>query len=149
MDGTLLAEFPVITEVAVLWGDEDAFGHVNNVAYLRWCETARVQYLHRVGHFPDLPPRGLGPILASLTCQYRKALTYPDTVLVGTRVTRIGNSSFHMQHRIVSRSTGEVAAEAESAVVTVDYAIGKPARVPDDVRNAIARLEGWPSNGQA
>lgn len=44
----LLAGFPVITELSVLWGDEDSFAHVNNVAYLRWCETARVEYLRRI-----------------------------------------------------------------------------------------------------
>ena len=51
MDNTLtsaeslaLSDYPVLTVIAVLWGDEDAFGHVNNVAYLRWCESARVDY---------------------------------------------------------------------------------------------------------
>jgi acyl-CoA thioester hydrolase len=141
-ESELLAGFPVVTEISVLWGDEDAFGHVNNVAYLRWCETGRVEYLRRIGFFPDLPPRGLGPILASVTCHYRKALTYPDTVAVGTRVTAIGNSSFRMEHRIVSRATGELAAEAESAMVAVDYSIGGPVRVPDEIRETIAKLEG-------
>ena len=148
-ESPLLAGFPVVTEISVLWGDEDAFAHVNNVAYLRWCETGRVEYLRQIGHFPDLPPRGLGPILASVTCHYRKALTYPDTVAVGTRVTRIGNSSVRIEQRIVSRSTGEIAAEAESTMVTVDYSIGKPAPVPEDVRLAIARLEGWQPAGEA
>jgi acyl-CoA thioester hydrolase len=127
----------------VLWGDEDSFAHVNNVAYLRWCETARVEYLRRIGLFPELPPRGLGPIVASVTCNYRRPLKYPDTVAVGTRVAAIGNSSFRMEHRIVSRSTGEIAAEASSAMVTVDYATGKPERVPEQVRRSIARLEEW------
>jgi acyl-CoA thioester hydrolase len=137
-----LAGFASVTEVTVLWGDEDGFGHVNNVAYLRWCETARVEYLRRIGLFPELPPRGIGPILASLTCHYRRPLGYPDTVMVGTRVAAIGNSSFQMEHRMVSRATGEVAAEADSAMVAVDYTTGKPVRVPAAVRRAIAAIEG-------
>jgi len=139
---SLLAGFPVLTEITVLWGDEDAFAHVNNVAYLRWCETARVDYLRHIGLFPRLPPQGLGPIIASLTCHYRLPLSYPDTVTVGTRVTAIGNSSFRMEHRIVSRALDEVAAEADSTMVTVDYASGKPVRVPDAVRETISELEG-------
>jgi acyl-CoA thioester hydrolase len=139
---SLLAGFPILTEISVLWGDEDAFAHVNNVAYLRWCETARVEYLRRIGLYPQLPPQGVGPILASLTCHYRQPLNYPDTVVVGTRVTAIGNSSFRMEHRIVSRATGELAAEADSAMVTVDYSTGKPVRVPADIRQAIVNLEG-------
>jgi acyl-CoA thioester hydrolase len=140
-ESSLLAGFPIITEISVLWGDEDSFGHVNNVAHLRWCETARVEYLRRIGLFPELPPRGLGPIVASLTCHYRRVLKYPDTVAVGTRVTAIGNSSFRMEHRIVSRSVGEVASEVESTMVAVDYSTGKPERVPEQIREAIARLE--------
>ncbi|HZT31221.1 MAG TPA: thioesterase family protein [Bryobacteraceae bacterium] len=140
-DSPLLAEFPIITEVSVLWGDEDSFGHVNNVAYLRWCETARVEYLRRIDLLPEMPPRGLGPILASLTCHYRRPLKYPDTVAVGTRVTSVGNSSFRMEHRIVSRYLREIVAEANSAMVTVDYSTGKTQRVPEKVREAIARLE--------
>jgi acyl-CoA thioester hydrolase len=138
----LLAGFPVLTEITVLWGDHDAFDHVNNVAYLRWCETARVEYFHRIGLYPELPLKSLGPILASLTCHYRRPLNYPDTVLIGTRVTAIGNSSLRMAHAIVSRATGELAAESESVIVTVDYATGKPVRVPDEIRQAVAKLEG-------
>jgi acyl-CoA thioester hydrolase len=114
---------------------------VNNVSYLRWCETARIEYFRRVGLFTDGRPKGLGPILASVTCRYQRPLKYPDTVLVGSRVTAIGNTSFRMEHRIVSRALREVAAEADSAMVTVDYATGKSQRVPDDVREAIGRLE--------
>lgn len=60
---------------------------------------------------------------------------------MGSRVTTIGNSSFRMEHRIVSRALREVVAEADSAMVTVDYSTGKSQRVPDDVRQAIAQLE--------
>jgi acyl-CoA thioester hydrolase len=136
-----LAEFPVLTEITVLWGDEDAFNHVNNVAYLRWCETARVEYFHCIGLVPTIPPKGLGPILASQTCHYRRTLKYPDTVTVGTRITQIGNSSLRMEHAIVSRATGEVAAESDSVIVTVDYSTGQPVRVPEEIRQAVARLE--------
>lgn len=138
----LLAGFPVLTEITVLWGDHDAFNHVNNLAYLRWCETARVEYFQRIGLYPELPLKGLGPILASQTCHYRRPLNYPDTVVVGTRITAIGNSSIRMGHAIVSRATGELAAESDSVIVTVDYSTGKPLRVPGEMRQAIAKLEG-------
>ncbi len=138
---SLLEGFPVLTELSVLWSDEDSFAHVNNVAYLRWCETARVDYLVRIGLFPEMPPKGIGPILASVNCNYRRPLKYPDTVVIGSRVTSIGNSSFRMEHRIVSRALGEIAAEVDSTIVTVDYSTGKAVRVPDEIRDAIARLE--------
>jgi len=57
-------------------------------------------------------------------------------------VTAIGNSSFRMEHAIVSRAKGELAAESHSTIVTVDYSTGKSVRVPEDIRQAIVHLEG-------
>jgi acyl-CoA thioester hydrolase len=124
-----------------LWGDQDAFGHVNNLAYLRWCETARVDYLRRVDIFPPLPPAGVAPILASIKCDYRTALNYPDTVYVGTRIAKIGNSSVRMEHCVVSALINRVAAEVDSTLVLLDYTRNQAVRVPDDVREVIAALE--------
>jgi acyl-CoA thioester hydrolase len=137
-----LAGFPVVVTIPLLWGDEDAYGHVNNIVYLRWCETARVEYLARIGLWPELPPRGVGPILASISCDYELALTYPDSVHVGARVTRIGNSSLRMEHLVASLSTGAIAAKVHSTLVVIDYGRNTPVRVPGEVRKAIADLEG-------
>jgi acyl-CoA thioester hydrolase len=139
---SLLEGFALITSVPVAWGDQDAFGHVNNLVYIGWCETARVEYLVRMEMFPELPPKGIAPILASIKCDYRTPLNFPDTVDVGTRVTRIGNSSFQMEHRIVSRTRNVVAAEADSTLVWLDYSANKPVRIPDDIRERIAQIEG-------
>jgi acyl-CoA thioester hydrolase len=139
--GGLLAAYPVITTIPILWGDEDAFAHVNNLAYLRWCETSRVEYMQRVHFWIDLPPNGTGPILASVKCDYKMPLTYPDTVDVGTRVASIGNSSVRMEQIVVSRKLQAVAAIVEATVVMLDYKAGRPVRVPDNIREAIAALE--------
>ncbi|HWR52829.1 MAG TPA: thioesterase family protein, partial [Bryobacteraceae bacterium] len=97
-----LQEFPVIITVPVHWGDQDSFGHVNNVMYLRWAETARVDYLIRVGIWQRYEMERIGPIVANITCDYRRALEYPETVRVGARITGVGTSSIRMAHRIVS-----------------------------------------------
>ena len=136
-----LAGFPVVVEIPLLWGDQDAFGHINNVVYLRWCETARVEYLHRIGMWAPLPPHGMGPILASVKCDYKRPLNYPDTVWVGARVTRIGNSSIRMEHSLVSKALETVAATADSTIVLLDYSTSKSVRVPAEMRRIIADLE--------
>jgi acyl-CoA thioester hydrolase len=135
-----LSEFPVVVTLPVQWGDQDAFGHVNNTVYLRWCETARVEYLIRIGLWM-VAPDGTGPILASIACDYRRPLRHPCNVQVGARVTRIGNTSFRMEHRIVNDTLNEVAAEAHSTLVVLNYKRNKPVPVPDAVRQAIERLE--------
>jgi acyl-CoA thioesterase FadM len=69
-------------------------------------------------------------------------MTYPDTAYVGARITGIGNSSFTMIHEIVSANRSVVAADLESTLVLFDYNTSKPIRVPTDMRDTIARLEG-------
>jgi acyl-CoA thioester hydrolase len=138
----LLADFPVVTDIPVLWGDHDAFGHVNNLVYLRWAEAGRIEYLLRVGQLPELPPSGVAPILASVKCDYRRVMNYPDTVYVGTRIVRIGNSSFQMDHRLVSRNLDEIAAEVTSTLVMLDYKSNKPVPVTAEARRLIGAIEG-------
>ena len=140
----LLTGFPVVTTIPVLWGDEDAFGHVNNLVYLKWCETARVEYLLRVAMFPSLPPSGIAPILASIKCDYEAPVKYPDTVFAGARVTRIGNSSIQMDHLVVSQNLDRVVARVDSTLVLLDYSRHKPVVVPAEIRKTIADIEGRP-----
>jgi acyl-CoA thioester hydrolase len=95
----------------------------------------------RVGLWPSLPPVGVGPILASISCDYKRPLTFPDTVYVGTRATRIGNRSFQLQHRVVSKALDTVAAEVDSTIVVLDYSRNKAVPVPEFCRKAIEDLE--------
>lgn len=138
----LLAGFPVTVTLPVQWGDQDAFDHVNNTVYFRWYESARIAYGRQVGLHLWKETRNIGPILASITCDYRRQLTFPDTIHVGARVTRIGRSSMTMEHVLVSEAVGGVAAEARSAVVMFDYNAGRSYPVPDEIRRAIEELEG-------
>lgn len=131
-----------MVDFPVLWGDHDAFGHVNNTVYLRWCETARVEYLRRIALWQEREGHGLGPIVASIAVDYHRPVTYPDRVRVSARVTRIGNSSFQMDHLVVSDALGATAASVTSVLVVYDYDARKPVPMPAAVRESIERLEG-------
>jgi len=137
-----LVGYPIVLSVPVQWGDQDAFQHVNNTVYLRWCESARIAYTERTGLTELMARDRIGPILASITCHYRRPVTYPDLVRVGARVTRLGRSSLTMEHRVTSEVGGGIAADAESTLVVFDYARQAPLPIPDAVRAAIAALEG-------
>src|SRR5690242_19475240 len=82
----LTRAFPVIVTQAVLWGEMDSYQHVNNVAYFRYFENARLEYIRQVGWFEIEKQTGIGPILASTQARFRRALTYPDTIHIGTRL---------------------------------------------------------------
>jgi acyl-CoA thioester hydrolase len=140
----MIEGYPLVLTIPLLWGDHDEFGHVNNLVYLRWCETARVEYMRRLGLWPKLPPEKEGPILASVTCNYRLPLTYPDTVKVGVRVTRIGRSSMTMEHVVWSEAANRVAAEVVTTIVMLDYANGRSTPVTDEQRQTIEKFEGRP-----
>lgn len=137
----LLAGFPVTVVVPVAWNDMDAFAHVNNTVYLRWFETARIAYFERSGLVTTLPTSGIGPILASLSCRYRRPVVYPDTVEVGIKVTDVGADRFTMVFRIASRTQQAVVAEGDGLIVTYDYGNKRKAPMPDALRDAIVRVE--------
>ena len=142
-----LALYPALIRLPVQWGDQDAFGHVNNVIYFRWFESSRIAYLERIGlgdkHDGKLSTgENVGPILAAIGCNYRKQVKYPDSVIVGARVTRIGRSSMTMTHVVWSHDHQAIAADGESTVVVFDYNANQPRRVPDDFRALIEKLEG-------
>lgn len=138
----LLKDYPIILTLPILWGDQDAFGHVNNVVYFRWCESARVAYLNDTGLQALMSQANLGPILASIKCDYLRQLNYPDTVRIGARITRIGNKSVSMEHAIFSDSLQAIAAKSDSVVVLFDYGQQKSCAIPDNVRQKIAATEG-------
>ena len=138
----LLAEFPVVLTLSVQWGDQDAMQHVNNVVYFRWCESARIAYFGRIGLADRRSQEHVGPILASIRCDFRRQLNFPDTIRIGARIARIGRTSLMMEHRVESLTQQAVVAEAESTMVVFDYASGKPHPVPEELRRAIEALEG-------
>jgi acyl-CoA thioester hydrolase len=139
---TLLAECSEIVTVSVQWGDQDAFQHVNNTIFLRWFEVGRIAYFENIGLSHSLPGRNLGPILAAVSCSFKRQVRFPDRVQIGTRVIRTGNSSAVLSHVIYSEAQEDIVADGTSTVVYFDYATNQSCRIPDEVRAVIAAKEG-------
>lgn len=137
----LLQGYPVTIEIPVWWGDQDAFGHVNNTVFFRWFETARIAYTGRLGLPEMYRTRRIGPILAAVSCNFRRQVRFPDTVRVGARIERIGRTSLTMAHAAFSRSQAATVADGTSTVVLFDYASDAPVPIPDDLRARIEALE--------
>ena len=119
-----LGRYPVSVTIPVAWGEMDAFQHVNNVAFARWIETARVAYFGRLGLMRPRAGDGVGPILARIAIDYGRPVSYPDTVHVDATVRKIGRSSLTMGYRIWSEeqraevATGEAGKGLTSANFT-------------------------------
>jgi acyl-CoA thioester hydrolase len=120
---------------AVQWGDMDALGHVNNTVYFRWFESARIQIFVDCGRSPPTSTRGVGPILATATCDYLKPVVYPCEVTVSVEVTKIGRTSIAMAYQLFRAGRPEeVFARGTSVVVMLDYDSGQKVEVPEELR---------------
>jgi acyl-CoA thioester hydrolase len=128
-----------VLEIPVAWAEQDLFGHLNNVVYLRYCENVRMHFLERVGLLARHRGLGQGVILASTTCNFRKPVTWPQTITIRAGCSAIGNTSFTLDYLLTDES-GAVVADATSVLVMYDYAKARKMRVPDEVREAIGQL---------
>ena len=137
----LLALYPVTLTLRVAWGDMDAFQHVNNTVYFRYFESARIAYLEQLQVADFMRGRGVGPILHSVNCRFRLPVTYPDTVVVGVRVTQLGIDRFVMEQVLVSEQHQKIAAQGEAITVTYDYDQQCKAPIPPLVLARITALE--------
>jgi len=99
----------------------DALGHVNNVAYFRYMESARVAFLLQLGIDRLRMATGVGVILQSAQCRFRRPVVYPDTLSISSRVTAIESDRFTLGHTMTSRVLGEVAAIGHGVIVAYDY----------------------------
>lgn len=137
----LLAGWPVVIDIPVAWGEMDAFGHVNNVVYFRYFESARIAYFETVGYTDLMRASGLGPILADTRCRFRAPLHYPDQLAAGARIATLGPDRFEMEYSVASERLGRIAAEGGGLIVSYDYNAGARVTLPAPVRAAIERLQ--------
>ena len=117
------------------------FPHVNNVAYFRYFESARIAYFAELDLLSFMNQTGIGPILKSTQCTYRIPLTYPDTVSVGARVPAIHKDRFVMQYCVVSHNHQKIAAEGEGVLVAFNYQANHKVDIPQELQGRIEMVE--------
>lgn len=135
----ILKPFSRVVEIPVHWGDMDALAHVNNVVYFRWLESSRVCLMDSIDLINAGDRNSVGPILASVKCDYRRQTHYPDTVSVGSRVDRIGRSSLTIKQVIVSHQQRAIVAEGEAVLVLFDYVANQSVPISDELRQALVK----------
>lgn len=141
MSREILERFPVQLEVPIAWGEMDSFQHVNNLVYLRWFESARMAYFSQLNYEGVMKETGIGPILRDSRIRYRIPLTYPGNIISATRITRLEEDRFSMEHLVYSLEHEAVAAEGDAVVVCVDYNKNAKAAIPEYYREHILSTE--------
>jgi acyl-CoA thioester hydrolase len=145
----LAGEFAHRRVLEVRFSDTDAMGHVNNAKYLTYCESARISYWTEVTGEPiRLGSEGAESlILAEARITYRAPAYHGEMVTVETRATRLGRSSFTLEHRLTAREgrrPSRLVATSESVLVRYDYTADAPVAISPAHRAAIESFEGRP-----
>ncbi len=122
-----LENYPLHVEIETRWRDLDAFGHVNNAVFATYIETARGMLFKRW----SLPFDGTGQslIVASITIDYLKQIKHPTKMIVGQKISRIGNSSFDIEASIFTEQNN-LSSIANSKVVVVCFDFDNQKPVP-------------------
>ncbi len=115
------------------WSEMDLFGHINNVAYFKYVQAARVNYLELAGINTADPENKLSFAVAASSCQFKKPLFFPGNIVVKTKTDWIKNTSLQLSHTILNNA-GEISAEATDVIVLFDYATQTKVNVPKNVR---------------
>jgi acyl-CoA thioester hydrolase len=124
-----------VRPVELRFRDLDAVGHVNNVVYLTYMETARIQWWIDVTGHRDF--RNFGMILARTEIDYKSPASWGDRVEVGVRCASMRRSSFVLEFRVAEPDGGRVFAEARKVLVHYDYEAGRSVPLPEALREKL------------
>jgi acyl-CoA thioester hydrolase len=132
-------EFRVLRTITTRWMDNDHYGHVNNVVYYSYFDTAVNGYLIEASgcDIRELPQIG---IVAETSCRFLRELSFPDVVHAGLALEKLGNSSVVYRIGLFRNDDVEPAALGRFVHVYVDRETRRPVPVPGEVRRAVERL---------
>ena len=121
------------------WMDNDSYGHVNNVTYYSYFDTAVNEHLVREGGL-DIAASPVIGVVAETACRFHASLTFPDVVDAGLVVERLGRSGVTYRIGLFRQGEDAPAATGRFVHVWVDRATQKPVDIPPRIRTALAPL---------
>ncbi len=143
-DGLTSRDFPVQWPVLTRWADNDMFGHLNNAVYYQLFDTAINAWINTNTGLDPVAMPSLG-IVAESGCRYFSELGFPESLVVGLAVTRLGHSS--VTYRLGVFRAGREGAADEAQPITalghwvhvyVDRVSRKPVPIPDSIRRLLS-----------
>jgi len=137
----LIGKYPVVLRQDLVWGDMDAFQHINNTVYFRYFENARIAYFKKIGVIEYMQAHRIGPILASTRCDFKAPLTYPGSIQIAASIKDIRAKRFTMAYVVYSENLASIAASGEGLIVYYNYKKFKSCPIPEKIVNEIKRIE--------
>lgn len=130
------ADYRYFQPITTRWKDNDLFGHVNNVEYLSFFDTALTVFEMKHAGI-DLIHGAIRCVMAETSCRYHSSVSFPDALTVGLRVAHLGNSSFSYDLAVFREDEDIAAAEGRYVRVLVAMPGQRPIQIPADLRAAL------------
>jgi acyl-CoA thioester hydrolase len=144
-DGLTSRDFPVLCPVGTRWADNDMFGHLNNAVYYQLFDTAINAWINTSTGLDPLATPALG-IVAESGCRYFSELHFPESLVVGIAVTRLGRSSVTYRLGVFRAPAAPEKVQPITALghwvhVYVDRTNRKPVPIPDAIRALLSTAQ--------
>ena len=133
------ADYPVFQTISTRWMDNDVYGHVNNVVYYSYFDTAVNGYLMAQGVLDYRTGDTVG-LVVETGCQFFAPIAFPDIVNAGIRVQKIGTSSVRYEVGLFANDSDSAAAQGHFVHVYVSATDHRPMPLPEDFRAALQPL---------
>jgi acyl-CoA thioester hydrolase len=134
-----IASYPFFHSIDTRWMDNDVYGHVNNVIYYSYFDTAVAAFLmERAGL--DYIKSPLVGLVIETSCTYFDSIAFPDRVTVGLRIAKLGVSSVRYEVAVFKNNNTTACAQGYFVHVYVDRESNRPTPIPDQARSAMQAL---------
>lgn len=133
------ADYRIFYPINTRWSDNDVYGHVNNVIYYSYFDTAANRYLIEEGGL-DINDGTVVGFVVNSGCEYHAPISYPEPIEAGLRIDRLGNSSVQYGIAIFKEGVEQAVAHGHFVHVFVDRATNKSVPIPVQLREALERI---------
>lgn len=134
-----LSDYPYHVEIATRWQDNDAYGHINNVMYYSFFDTAVNRFLIEEGGL-NIHNGNIVAYVVSSQCQYITPAAYPENIFVGVRVIKVGRSSVTYGLSVYAGEAKRRVAHGQFVHVFVERSSDKAVPIPVNTKEALAAI---------
>ncbi|ATZ64103.1 MULTISPECIES: acyl-CoA thioesterase [Acinetobacter] len=129
-------QYAFIFPIQTRWADNDIYGHVNNVTYYSYFDTAANALLIQKADF-DIHQSPIIGLVVNSSCDFFQELTYPEIIEVGVAISKIGNASLTYDLAIFKQGQSQASAQGQFVHVFVSRETKKSTPIPQDMRDAL------------